>query len=160
MHIDYLAHHPQHVPTIAQWQHTEFGDLNPAVTLEVRVERLRAACLTRQPPLALVALSDDGVPTGSASLLPATLTHPHLTPWLSTVVVPAPWRGRGIASALSMRVLREAARLGFDTLYLFTRHNESLYARLGWQTFDRVLHKGHPLVLMSRPVRDDGGVVA
>lgn len=152
MHIDHLAHHPQHVPAIAQWQHTEFAYLNPAVTLAQRTDRLRTACLTGELPMALVALSDDGAPMGAASLLPKTITHAHLTPWLSTVVVPPEWRGRGIASALSLRVLAEARLLGFETLYLFTRHNERLYERLGWRTFDRVLHEGLPIVLMSRVV--------
>jgi len=46
-------------------------------------------------------------------------------------------RGRlGIASALTQRIASEASRFGFSRLYLFTPHNESLYARLGWQTID------------------------
>ena len=61
-------------------------------------------------------------------------------------------RGRSIASALSLRAAEEAARLGFKTLYLFTPHNDSLYARLGWKTFDRALHNGLALTLMERPV--------
>ena len=36
---------------------------------------------------------------GSASILPTTITHSHLTPWLSSVYVPGEHRGKGIASA-------------------------------------------------------------
>lgn len=45
----------------------------------------------------------------AATLLARTITHPHLTPWLSTVVVPPAFRGRGIASALSLHIACEAA---------------------------------------------------
>jgi len=69
---------------------------------------------------------------GSASILPATITHQHLTPWLSSVYVPEAHRGKGIASALSRRAASEAGKLGFDRLYLFTPRSEALYARLGW----------------------------
>jgi len=47
-----------------------------------------------------------------------TITHKHLTPWLSSVYVPGEFRGRGIASALSLRALAEAARLSFDKAWL------------------------------------------
>jgi GNAT superfamily N-acetyltransferase len=95
-------------------------------------------------------LSDDGTPAGSAGILTATITHTHLTPWLSSVYVPAEFRGKGIASALSTRAITEAARLGFEQMYLFTPQSESLYARLGWNTFERTEHNGLPITLMKR----------
>lgn len=84
-------------------------------------------------------------------MLPKTITHPHLTPWLSTVVVPAEFRGQGIASQLSLRAVTEARRLGFEALYLFTPRNESLHQRLEWQTFERSVLNGLPIALMARP---------
>ncbi|WP_415858345.1 GNAT family N-acetyltransferase [Burkholderia ubonensis] len=53
-----------------------------------------------------MALSDDGEAQGTASLVQSTLTHQHLGPWLSAVFVPPAHRGKGIASALSMRAYR------------------------------------------------------
>ena len=149
--IEYLADHEIHLPQVAQWQHAQFGYLNPAGTLEQRAGKLRDALHRDRVPMALIATSEDRL-VGSASILAATLTHPHLTPWLSSVFVPPEMRGRSIASALSLRAADEAARLGFKTLYLFTPHSESLYARLGWKTFDRTVHNGQPLTLMERPV--------
>jgi predicted N-acetyltransferase YhbS len=149
--IEYLADHGDHLDQVAQWQYAQFGYLNPAGTLEHRRDRLRESLQRNQLPMALVALSDDGQLIGSASVLPTTLTHKHLTPWLSSVYVPGDMRGKGIASALSLRAADEVARLGFEMLYLFTPHNESLYARMGWQTIDRSLHNGLPLAIMARP---------
>ena len=102
--------------------------------------------------MAFIALSANGTLLGSAGILPATITHKHLTPWLSSVYVPEEFRGKGIASALSLRAIAEAARLGFDRLYLFTPHNETLYARLGFRIFERIDYSGLPLALMERQI--------
>jgi predicted N-acetyltransferase YhbS len=148
--IDYLARHEQHLPLIAEWQLAEFGYLNPSGTLADRMTRLAGALRTDKLPMSFVALSE-GQLVGSASILATTVTHQHLRPWLSSVVVPATFRGNGIASALSLRALKEARRLGFETLYLFTPRNEALYARLGWQTIERAMHGETALTIMSRP---------
>lgn len=153
MRIEFLADHDRHLSLVADWQQAEFGYLNPAVSLEQRRARLRESLQHAGLPLTLVALSEDGRALGAASLLPQTLTHPQLTPWLSSVVVPTEHRGRGVASALSLRALAEAARLGFETLHLFTPRNESLYARLGWSLLERSEYNGLPIAIMARPTR-------
>lgn len=100
--------------------------------------------------MAFIALSEDGALLGSAGLLATTVTHTHLTPWLSSVYVPDELRGRGIASALSLHAVGAAAALGYDRLYLFTPRSEALYARIGWITFDRIDHNSVTLTLMER----------
>src|SRR5579872_5254631 len=133
VHIEHLMECKQFIPTIAAWQQEEFGYLNPNGTVEERVARLSKANDRQQLPISLVAISPDrNALVGSANVLATTLTHKHLTPWLSSVFVPAEQRGKGIASALTLAAASEARRLGFDTIYLFTPRNESLYARLGW----------------------------
>jgi predicted N-acetyltransferase YhbS len=151
MRIEYLADNEIHLPTVAAWQHAQFGYLNPSVTLAQRTEKLRHSLQKRQLPTTLVSLSYDGAPLGFASVLPATITHKHLGPWLSSVFVPIEHRHKGVASALSLRAVAEAALAGFEEIYLFTPHNESLYARLGWKTFERSELNGLPIALMARP---------
>jgi hypothetical protein len=51
---------------------------------------------------------------------------------------------------LSLHAVAEAARLGHDRLYLFTPRSEALYARIGWNTFERIEYNGVPLALMER----------
>jgi predicted N-acetyltransferase YhbS len=152
MRIEYLADHPAHLPTVAAWQQAQFGYLTPATMLEDRTERLRRSLQKDALPMAFIALSGSGTLIGSAGILPATITHKHLTPWLSSVYVPNEHRGKSIASALSLRAITEAARLGFDRLYLFTPHNETLYAQLGWRTFERIEYNSVSLALMERAV--------
>jgi N-acetylglutamate synthase-like GNAT family acetyltransferase len=149
--ISYLADHAGFLPGIAAWQHAQFGYLNPVVTIEQRADRLRESLRGDRLPMSLIAIDRDTQLLGSASILATTLTHKHLTPWLSSVFVPPGLRGHGIASALSLRANDEAARLGYETLYLFTPHSEKLYSRIGWQTFDTILHNEVPLSIMSRP---------
>jgi predicted N-acetyltransferase YhbS len=151
MNIEYLADHPAYVPTVAAWQQAEFGYLTPALTLDDRTERLRRSLQKDALPMAFIALSNSGTILGSAGILTATITHQHLTPWLSSVYVPIEHRGEGIGSILSLRALAEAGRLGFERLYLFTPHNETLYARMGWRTFEQIDHNGVALTLMERP---------
>jgi len=78
------------------------------------------------------------------------VTHDHLGPWLSSVVVPPCYRGNGVASALALWAVKEARRLGFGELYLFTPRNEALYTKLGWQTLEVALHRETQLTVMSR----------
>jgi len=153
MRIAHLAECPAHIPLVASWQHVEFGYLTPSVGLEARAERLRQSLVPGSLPLALLALSEEGVPVGAAGIQAKTITHQHLTPWLSAVVVPPEHRNKGIASALALRALEEAAALGFDHLFLFTPRNESLYARLGWTTMERTQHNGVEMAIMARRTR-------
>ena len=119
MRIEYLADHGSHLPRLAEWHFAEFGYLNPTNTLERYIERLTAALQKSDLPTAFIALDDDKL-LGSASLVRQTITHPHLSPWLSSVYVDPQHRGRGIASALVGRVERAAAGMGSDRIHLFT----------------------------------------
>lgn len=80
----------------------------------------------------------------------STIVHPHLTPWLSSVYVPPEHRGRGIATALSLRAVEEARRLGHERIYLFTPNSRALYARLGWQDLEVLHRQGISLTVMVR----------
>lgn len=151
MRIEYLADNDAHLATVAAWQQAQFGYLNPSVTVEQRTQRLGQSLQKGQLPTTLVALSEGGTLLGSAGILATTITHKHFTPWLSAVFVPSEHRRKGIASALSLRAVLEAAAMGFEALYLFTPHNESLYSRMGWKTLERSDHNGLPIAIMARP---------
>jgi len=152
--IHHLLDHQNHIPTVAAWQQAEFGYLSPNGTVEQRAERLRGASDKARLPISLIAISADrGNLVGSASIIATTLTHKHLTPWLSSVFVPPAQRGGGIASKLALAAISEANRLGFNTIYLFTPKNEALYARLGWETFEQASINGVPVCLMARSTR-------
>lgn len=149
MKLDWLAEHPELVPTLAIWQHEEWGYLNPAGTVADRIERLSRHGRGGIPST-VVALSDAGEPLGSAAIIAQDMhTHTELTPWLASVYVDRPHRGRGIGSQLVERIQDEARRLGVERLYLFTPDQEALYARLGWRVRSREPYLGEDIVLME-----------
>jgi GNAT superfamily N-acetyltransferase len=149
MQLEYLADQVSHLPLLAKWHHAQFGYLNPANTVERYVERLTASLQKSELPMTFVALRDDTL-FGSASLVAQTITHPHLSPWLSSVYVDPAYRGRGIASALIGTVERAAAGMGFEKIYLFTPASEKLYAALGWELMEYSQYRDLKIAIMSK----------
>lgn len=149
MEIEYLAHRPEALPTIAKWQHAEWGNLRPNDTVEKRMERLRGWANPDRLPLTVVALENNDV-LGSASLIEHDMeTRMELTPWLAGVFVGEAYRRRGIGAALVRRIVAEAKRLKVPLLYLYTVHSEKFYAALGWRTHERTSYRQHDIVIMT-----------
>jgi len=146
--IQPLADNLCHVSTLAAWHHEQFGYLNPSATIEQRIEKLIASAQKGKLPLTVVAICENKL-LGSASLLSKTITHQHLSPWLSSVYVAPECRNRGIGSALTQHIVQEAANIGIEKVYLFTPDAEALYASLGWKVIEYLEYQGHRLTIMS-----------
>lgn len=136
MRISFLADYPDFVPVLApeifeHWRHVLTDE-----TIEIREAKLRQHMNKIELPLALVAHADGEV-FGTAALRAKELEgYEHLSPWLGGVFVRRPYRGRGIASALSSAIEQQAWLLGYGEIYLFTPDQQRLYARLGWSKFE------------------------
>jgi GNAT superfamily N-acetyltransferase len=127
--IESIAAHPELVETVARWQFTEWGHLEPGDSLAARIASLRAQVANPERiPATLIALDGDE-PLGSASI-EDDMDAP--TPRLVRVYVKAEARGRGVGTALVRRVMTEAEALGVPRLYLFTKDARGLYEKLGW----------------------------
>ncbi|MBX3014936.1 MAG: GNAT family N-acetyltransferase [Caldilineaceae bacterium] len=149
MDIAYLVDHPQHIPTLAHWQHEEWGHLNPGDTVSQRAERLGHHIGRPGIPMTLIALEKATV-LGSVALVVNDLqTHPQLTPFLASVYVAPPYRQRGVASALVTQAKVVAQKLGLPTLYLITPDQQRLYARLGWVAQTDLTYRGEVVTLMA-----------
>jgi GNAT superfamily N-acetyltransferase len=152
MEIEYLADHRLFAATLAQWHYDEWGQrFREHDSVELRTEGLLAAANRRVVPTVFVAL-EQGELLGSAMLAVSDMeTRRDLSPWLADVFVKPSARRRGIASALTRRVVHEAAELKIPRLYLFTTGpmREGLYARLGWVVEGRPEYQGVERVLMS-----------
>lgn len=57
--------------------------------------------------------------------------RPELSPWLVALYVAPEYRGHGYGELLIRRSLEDAARLGFEKVYLCTKH-EGYYERFGF----------------------------
>ncbi len=148
MEIDFLANHPNHIPTLASWHIAMWGHLDPTATVQGRIERLTSHVGCPAIPTTLIAFDGETL-FGSTSLVENDLrTYPHLSPFLASVYVAEPYRRRGIASALVQRIMAEAQAMGIAKLYLITPDQQPLYSRLGWQRLQEVPYRGEEVTLM------------
>ena len=150
MKIDYLADHPEFVPTLAFWFFEQWGYLRPESVVEDFSERVREHLNRDEMPLSFVAL-DGATLLGSASLRQYDMsTRMDLSPWLGSVYVAAEHRRRGIGAELVAAVEAKAVELGSDTLYLWTPDKEHYYARLGWAVIDRTKYRHENAIVMQK----------
>jgi len=98
-------------------------------------------------PLCLVAITDDHIFAGTASVtvdddLPGSIEP---GPWIAAVFVNPDFRGEGIGSQLVHEAMRRARLMGAGDLYLYTEAKAEWYETMGWQR----LRDDHSL---NRPV--------
>jgi predicted N-acetyltransferase YhbS len=156
MKIEYLADHPEFIPTLALWFHRHWGHLSPGSTSETVAAELRSHLQYNQMPLALVAVSG-GQLVGSASLrLHDMRTRKDLSPWLANVYVPVAHRKQGLGARLVAAIEEKANDLGFAALYLWTDEQERFYTRLGWTVIDRLEYLGEQVVMMQKRLGGTG----
>ncbi len=147
--IESIADHLDLVETIARWHWHEWGESDPAGSLESWTENLRRFTFRDRIPTIYVAL-EGGEPLGSVTLNERDMeTHPELSPWLSGLYVTPEARGRGVARALVRHVVREADRMGVRRLYLYTQPARGLYEKLGWCALTEEEYAGRPVTLMA-----------
>jgi predicted N-acetyltransferase YhbS len=128
--IGHLFETPEHARAVAEMIHNEFWADVPGASIERMQRRLQTADGAGRLPICRVALLG-GVPVGTVNLVENDdEDHVQWLPWLAGMVVAGPWRGRGIGSALVQTLLADAARLGFERVYLGT-DAPPFYQRLG-----------------------------
>ena len=132
--IDFLKNHAACIPQLAKYSHDEWRPVydKAGMTLGDVVASYAQRVNTDTLPLALVAIYQDMViGTGSLKLQDLDV-RPQLTPWMGGLFVVKEHRGRGVATELIHRLIKEARRLSVKRLYLWTSSAEVLYANLGW----------------------------
>ncbi len=148
--IRYLADCPEQIPVLASWFYAEWGQGTSDLSVERIERRLRERLNHDRLPLALVGFRDRR-PVASASLKIQEMDiHLEYLHWLGSVYVQPEERNQGIGSHLVEQAASEARRLGVEDLYLYTTYSESLYARLGWITIERVEYHGRSVAIMRR----------
>lgn len=153
MRIDYLARHPDFIPTLANWFLRESPDYYRDQTWQDVAKTFYERLNDDKIPLALVALEGREV-FGTISLLEESIsTRPNLTPWLAGLHVCQARRHRGIGGQLIEAGSDEALRLGIEHLYIGISKAEDYYARLGWRTVERTAYYGKEIIIMRLDLR-------
>ena len=148
MQIVDLKNIPMALPQLARWHHDEWGDYNPGLTLEQRIQRMQPHLNDQAVPSTFVAVKGDDV-LGSADIVEHDMsTRQELSPWLASVYVEASRRNQGIGSRLVEHVMQQARDAGYSTLYLFTPDRVSFYQRLGWRVHGVEYYCDHDVTIM------------
>jgi GNAT superfamily N-acetyltransferase len=145
-----LADRPEWTATLARWHFEYWGPLTGSATLDGYLELLTGAARSRTVPPVLIAVDGHQL-LGSANLVTCDLpARPALTLWLAQLFVEPTQRKHGVGAALVRAVLRRAAESGYDRAYLFTSGMlPDYYARLGWQTVERIPYLGKERTVMD-----------
>jgi GNAT superfamily N-acetyltransferase len=144
-----LSTRPALAPAVADWLLEEFRHSGSS-THEALTANLLDQPAKGEETFILFA---NDVPVGTASFVKHDLpSRRDLTPWLASVLVMPPFRGRGHSRALVKHVEAVAAAASVRTLWLYTWTAEPLYARLGWQQvgLERDTDRDIEVVLMRR----------
>ena len=80
--------------------------------------------------------------------------YEHLTPWLSSLYVPATDRGKGIGELLINEASDWASGQGHTDLYLYAEKGKliSYYQSLGWRSMEEVQVSGETFQIMRKPL--------
>ncbi len=143
------ASRPDVIPAASAWLWEEWARHKGRTAAQVEA-RMASRKATAGPEQTFVVL-EDGIPVATASLVHHDLDpRPELTPWLASVYVDPPFRGRGHAERL-VRAVEDAARAGgVRRLWLHSEHAVGLYAKLGWIADGPEVDHGHPVTLMHK----------
>jgi predicted N-acetyltransferase YhbS len=153
MRIDYLAEHPEFIPTLANWFLRESPDYYADKTWQDVAETFYERLNDNKIPLALVAFEDSQV-FGTISLVKESIsTRPNLTPWIAGLHVSEEQRHRGIGGQLIEAGVNEALRLSVERLYIGISKAEDYYTKLGWQTVERTIYYGKEIIIMRLDLR-------
>lgn len=127
--IEPLCRHPEHLPLVAGWIHGAFWGRS-GHGVEVVIDRLGDAKDPDRIPLSLLARWS-GEPAGTVNLIACdSKSRPDLSPWLAALFVEPGHRRKGVGAALVRTLAGEAARLGYEEMFLET-DIPSFYASLG-----------------------------
>lgn len=150
MEIANLKEHAEFIPTLAAWHYEQWSYLHADDSVDKRIAALKNEFESDGIPETFVAFSGN-TPLGSASLIPHDMdTRMELSPWLASVFVAPEFRDRRIGSALVRHVIKEAGRLGYRTIYLFTTDDRlAFYSRLGWSLLEKTEYHGQNVHIMS-----------
>jgi L-amino acid N-acyltransferase YncA len=149
MRIEYLAEDIRAIRQVAGWLYREWGHLSMGTTPETAMRRVAERAGRRAIPLTLVA-RENGVAIGTASLIAHDMrTRLDITPWVASVYLLPSYRGRGVGVALCRRAVREAHRLGFRRIYLFTDDKADFYKKQAWKEIRQSAYRRKIVTIMA-----------
>ena len=149
LRIDYLANHPEHIITLAQWQQQQWHDISPQLNTEKRIAFMSTHTNKAHVPVTVIALNNHHL-MGSASLIEDDMEdRPQYTPWVASVYTAPAYRKQGAATALLSELIQQASSLKLAQIYLFTPDQTDFYKQRGWQVIEHRHYHGVMVDIMT-----------
>lgn len=120
-----------HLEEVSKWIWTEWGKDNGSKLEDIiycSKHSINKNCI---PQMYIAKLRNDVV--GVVSLWTNDLVYRQdLTPWMATLYVKESYRNMGVGNKLQRKCLAEAKKLGYEYIYLTTKH-DNYYEKSGWE---------------------------
>ena len=142
--IDYLADHPRHLPTVAQWYWQEW-DRHEGWDIDRSTAFAAQGCNKDKLDIILIALNDTQDCVGTIQLrkewglgaeIPAKLCQ--YTPWLGSLYVHPDHRFERIGYDLCTEIEKTAKAIGIKKCYAATAHLDAFFKTQNGVTIDTV----------------------
>jgi GNAT superfamily N-acetyltransferase len=145
-----LADRADLAATCAKWNHQQWGYLSGA-TEEDATSGLQDIIHSTDGQAARAALWN-GALAGFVLLIHNDLdSHPHLKPWVASLLVAPEYRERGVAKALMAAIEGAARELGYNEAYLYT-DKPDLYRKIAWQDFEGLKGEDEGMLIMNKKI--------
>lgn len=145
-----LADRSDLAATCAQWNHKEWGYLSGATEDQI-IDGLQEIIHSTDGQAVRAALWN-GELAGFVLLIHNDLdSHPHLKPWVASLLVAPEYRGRGVAKALMATIEGAAHQLGYSEVYLYT-DKPDLYRKIAWDDFEELKGDDEGMLIMNKKI--------
>jgi RimJ/RimL family protein N-acetyltransferase len=144
--IDFLADHPDTIPTLAKWFRDQWPEYyanwsNAQIEQDFLLDTSRTTLPSR-----LVAFESNEL-VGTIILREQTESLPGFQPELGGLYVVASHRSHGIATELIRAGMKLAREQGYETVTATTIVAAGILERLGWEFVKTVIHSDEQLSL-------------
>jgi len=150
MQIVPLKQRPNLAAHLARLHAREWGHLYTDWTEDAALNEFLQEPSFDRLPTTLVAV-EGHVLLGSVSVIYDDLPGwEHLNPWVASLYVVEPERGKGIGSMLLSAAERLLRTHSVPRAHVFTEHHGAYFQRLGWSTYANSKANGHFIVILVK----------
>lgn len=153
MNISLLSQCPQLLDTVAAMLHQEWSGFSHWRDRSAIRQRLLMRNAQPAKTFTLVALNAENEVLATASTILHELDDIHERQfWMGEVLTVAAHRGKGVASALVLRLIEEARQRHMPELWLYTPDQQAFYRRYGWQEIEQRIVSSEQVSVMRRGI--------
>ena len=145
-----LTDRPNLAATCAKWNHAEWGQAAGAT--EEQIVHALNELINATDGQAVRAALWNGELAGFVLLIHNDLeSHPHLKPWVASLLVAPEFRGRGVAKALMASIEAAAHELGYSEAYLYT-DKPDLYRKIAWNDLEELTGDDEGMLILNKKI--------